>query len=123
MITFITRLMQSSNVKQRKLLLLCISSEIIELIIKKVHDCSVYAFAPVCAYVCVCVCVCALVWTDIWEHFCVFKCISADTRGVGTSPVVRPMPINVLSIFKHIYIVNVIFLICPHTVVKMKVCV
>ena len=73
--------------------------------------------------VCVCVCVCALVWTDIWGHFCVFNHISADTRGVGTSPVVRPMPINVLSIFKHIYIVNVIFLIRPHTVVKMKVCV
>ena len=72
--------------------------------------------------VCVCVCVCALVWTDIWGQFCDFNHISVDTRGVGTSPVVRPMPINVLSIFKHIYIVNVIILICPHTV-KMKVCV
>ena len=77
----------------------------------------------VCVCVCVCVCVRALVWTDIWGNFCVFNRISADTRGVGTSPVVRPMPINVLSIFKHIYIVNVIFFICPHTVVKMKVCV
>ena len=57
----------------------------------------------------VCVCaVCALVWTDIWGQFCDFNRISADTRGVGTSAVVRPMPINVLSIFKHIYIVNVI---------------
>ena len=59
--------------------------------------------------VCVCVCVCALVWTDIWGQFCDFNRISADTRGVGTSTVVRPMPINVLSIFKHIYIVNAIF--------------
>ena len=44
----------------------------------------------VCALVCVCVCACALVWTDIWGHFCVFNRISADTRGVGTSPVVKP---------------------------------
>ena len=63
-------------------------------------------------------CVCVVCATDIWGN----NRISADTRGVGTSPVVRPMPINVLSTFKHIYIVNVIFLICPHTVVKMKVC-
>ena len=54
-------------------------------------------------FVCVCVCVCALVLTDIWGQFCDFNRISADTRGVGTSAVVRPMPINVLSIFKHIY--------------------
>ena len=57
---------------------------------------------------CVCVCVCALVRTDIWRHFCIFNRISADTRGVGTSPVVKPMPINFLSIFKHIDIVNAI---------------
>ena len=55
-----------------------------------------------------CVYVCALVRTDIWGNFCVFNRISADTRGVGTSPVVKPMPINVLSIFKHIDIVNAI---------------
>ena len=59
---------------------------------------------------CFSVCVCALVRTNIWGHFCVFNHISADTRGVGMSPVVKPMPINVLSIFKHIdiHVVNAI---------------
>ena len=47
--------------------------------------------------------------TDISGQFCVFNRISADTCAVGTSPVVKPMPINVLSIFKHIDIVNVFF--------------
>ena len=90
-----------------------------------VRACCVCACVCLCTYVCVCVCVCmcALVWTDMCGQFCAVNRISVDTRGVGTCPVVRPMPINVLSIFKHIYIVNVIFLICPHTVVKMKVCV
>ena len=69
------------------------------------------------AFVCVCVCVCARACVCVHVHlygptsgefFFFFNRISADTRGVGTSPVVRPMPINVLSIFKHIYIVNVI---------------
>ena len=46
-----------------------------------------------------------------------FNRISVDTRAVGTSPVVKPMPINVLSIFKHIDIVNVI-----DTVGKSQVC-
>ena len=62
-------------------------------------------------YVCVCVCVlcvCGPVRTNIWGQFCVLNSISADTRGVGTSPVVKPMPVNVLSIFKHIDTVKVI---------------
>ena len=59
-----------------------------------------------CTCVCVCVCVCGPVRTDI--------------RAVGTSPVVKPMPINVLSIFKHIDKVNIIFDICPDTVGKAR---
>ena len=71
----------------------------------------------VCVTVCVpCVSVCALAFVHertcvcVWgggggctnqhlgEILC-FNRISADTRAVGTSPVVKPMPINVLSIF------------------------
>ena len=52
--------------------------------------------------VCVCVCVCELVRTDIWGQFYIFKLISVDTRAVGTSPVIKPMPINFLLIVKHI---------------------
>ena len=57
-----------------------------------------------CLRVCVHVCVrvCELLRIDIWRQFCVFNRISADTCTVGTSPVVKPMPINCLFIFKHI---------------------
>ena len=56
----------------------------------------------VCGYLRVCVVhVCELVWTDIWGHFRVFNRMSADTRGVGTSADVKPMPVNILSIFIH----------------------
>ena len=57
---------------------------------------------------CVCVWERELVRTDIWGQFCVFNRISAETRAVGMSPVIKPMSINVLSIFKHIDTVNVI---------------
>ena len=49
-------------------------------------------------------CVCELVRTDIWGQFYIFKLISVDTPAVGTSPVIKPMPINFLLIVnvKHI---------------------
>ena len=64
----------------------------------------IYSYTKVC--VCVCVCVCVHLYGptsgDNFVGFFFYR-MSADTRGVGTSAVVRPMPINVLSIFKHIY--------------------
>ena len=53
-------------------------------------------------------CVCVGLYEPTSGDNFVFNRISADTHGVGTSPVVKPMPINVSSIFKHIDMVNVI---------------
>ena len=46
---------------------------------------------------------------DIWGQFCDFYRISADTRGVGTSPASRKTHANQRFIyFKHIDMINVI---------------
>ena len=73
----------------------------------QIQRCILYCMI-MCVCVCVCVCVCACREPCMDRHptgqFCVLT-ISADTRGVGTSPIVRPMPINGLYLhFKHIYI-------------------
>ena len=60
----------------------------------------------ICSCVCVCVCACT---NRYLMTICVFNRISADIRAVGMSPVVKLMPINVLSILKRIDVVNVCF--------------
>ena len=60
-------------------------------------------------FVCVCVCVCVCGGGGLYEPTSGDNFVFLTAHAVGTSPVVKPIPINVLSIFKHIDIVHVIF--------------